>query len=632
MGVHRVRRVLTGLLIASMGAFVPVASAQAASAMPTTLTIVGHGWGHGRGMGQYGALGYALDGWTYRQILSHYYGGTSLASTSVSTLTVHLSELDNAASINVAAPSGSQLVIDGKTASTQSATVTRSSTDHTVSATNGADVIVSGPWSTGSTRSFAGTIVVKASPAQVWNVVPLESYVEGVVPREAPASWPQAALEAQAVAVRSYGLASSAGGTETVCDTPSCQVYGGDPAQYPNSDSANSNSAVTATAGQVVECGSDSSCGSPSQVALTEFSSSTGGYTAGGAFPAVVDAGDSTPSNPNHNWTVQVPTSSVQAAFPSVGTLQSINVTQRNGLGDLGGRVIQMVLSGSSGNLALSGDQFAGAVGLNSDWFAITNVAAPAGSDNGYWVVSSAGSVYPFGNAQSYGSMAGKTLNAPVIGMAPTSDGSGYWLVAGDGGIFSFGDARFYGSTGAYHLWAPVVGMAGTPDSAGYWMVATDGGIFSFGDARFYGSTGGVRLVKPIVAMAPTSDGKGYWLVASDGGVFTFGDAGFYGSLGSVKLAAPIVGIVPTSDGKGYWMVGSDGGIFSFGDAGFAGSMGGQGVKNVMSVTPTPDGGGYLIVTQSGQVYTFGDATYYGDPATTISSWSGRAIGVFTQA
>lgn len=630
MGVHRVRRVLTGLLIASLAAFVPVSAARAATGMPTDLTIVGHGWGHGRGMGQYGALGYALNGWSYQQIVSHYYGGTTLGSTSVSTMTVHLSELDNASSINVAAPSGSQLVIDGKTVSTPSATVTRSSTDHTVSATNGADVIVSGPWSTGSTRSFAGTIVVKATPAQVWNTVPLESYVQGVVPREAPASWPQAALEAQAVAARSYGLADSAGGTKPVCDTTSCQVYGGDPAQY-QSGSTNGNAAVSSTAGQVVDCGSDAACGSPSQVALTEFSSSTGGYSAGGVFPAVVDAGDSTPSNPNHDWTVQVATSTVQSAFPSVGTLQSITVTQRNGLGDLGGRVLQMVLSGSAGNMTVSGGQFAAALGLDSDWFAITNVAAPAGSDSGYWVVSSAGAVYPFGNAQSFGSMVGKTLNAPVIGMAPTSDGNGYWLVAGDGGIFSFGDAKFYGSTGNYHLWAPVVGMAGTKDAAGYWMVATDGGIFSFGDAKFYGSTGGIRLVKPIVAMAPTSDGKGYWLVASDGGVFTFGDATFYGSLASVKLAAPIVGIVPTSDGKGYWMVGSDGGVFTFGDAGFAGSTGGQGVKDVMSVSPTPDGGGYLIVTEAGQVYTFGDATYYGDPATTVNDWSGQAIGVFTQ-
>src|SRR5665647_1891925 len=44
-------------------------------------TFTGHGWGHGRGMGQYGALGYAVDhGWGYRQILDHFYGGTAVGS------------------------------------------------------------------------------------------------------------------------------------------------------------------------------------------------------------------------------------------------------------------------------------------------------------------------------------------------------------------------------------------------------------------------------------------------------------------------------------------------------------------------------------------------------------------------
>jgi SpoIID/LytB domain protein len=629
--LERVRKFLAGTLLAALAALAPATPAHAAGSLPSTLTISGHGWGHGRGMGQYGALGYALDGWTYQQILAHFYGGTVLASTSVPTMTVQLNELDGASSVTVAAPSGSQLVIDGKTVSTPTATVSRSSSDQTVSATGGADVIVDGSWSTGSTRYFAGTIVVKASPAQVWNVVPLEDYVEGVVPRESPASWPQAALEAQAVAARSYAIADTAGGTQPICDTPACQVYGGDPTQYAGGDASNSNAAVAATAGQVLECGSDSACGSPSQVALAEYSSSTGGYTAGGVFPAVVDAGDATPSNPNHDWTVQVATSSVQAAFPSVGTLQSLTVTQRNGLGDLGGRVLQMVLSGSAGSETVTGDQFAAALGLDSDWFAITNDAPPAGSDAGYWVVSSAGAVYPFGDAPSYGSMAGHALNAPVIGMAPTGDGNGYWLVGGDGGIFSFGDANFYGSTGNLRLWKPVVGMTSTPDSGGYWLVASDGGIFSFGDARFYGSTGGMPLWAPIVAMARTPDGGGYWLVASDGGIFTFGDAHFYGSMGGVKLDAPIVGIVPTSDGKGYWLVASDGGIFTFGDAGFVGSLGGSGVDNITSVSPTPDGGGYLLVSSSGKVYPFGDATYYGDPESTVAGWSGQAIGVFTQ-
>ena len=97
----------------------------------------------------------------------------------------------------------------------------------------------------------------------------------------------------------------------------------------------------------------------------------------------------------------------------------------------------------------------------------------------------------------------------------------GYWSVASDGGIFTYGPgATFEGSMGGRHLNAPIVGMAATPGGGGYWEVAADGGIFSFGNAGFHGSTGSLRLNAPIVGMAATPDGGGYWLVASDGGIF----------------------------------------------------------------------------------------------------------------
>ena len=145
-------------------------------------------------------------------------------------------------------------------------------------------------------------------------------------------------------------------------------------------------------------------------------------------------------------------------------------------------------------------------------------------------------------------------------------NGLGYWEVASDGGLFAFGDAQFYGSMGGRPLAAPVVGVAATPDDHGYWEVASDGGIFAFGDAGFYGSMGGQHLDQPIVGIAPTPTGAGYWEVASDGGIFAFGDAGFYGSMGGRHLDQPIVGIAPTPTGAGYWEVAADGGIFAFGE------------------------------------------------------------------
>jgi hypothetical protein len=122
-----------------------------------------------------------------------------------------------------------------------------------------------------------------------------------------------------------------------------------------------------------------------------------------------------------------------------------------------------------------------------------------------------------------------------------TSDGKGYWLVSSDGGVFSFGDAGFYGSAGNLRLNKPIVAAMSTPDGKGYWLVSSDGGVFSFGDASFYGSTGNLRLNQPVVSAMSTPDGKGYWLVAADGGVFSFGDAGFYGSGSNLGLDRPVV-------------------------------------------------------------------------------------------
>jgi L,D-peptidoglycan transpeptidase YkuD (ErfK/YbiS/YcfS/YnhG family) len=247
---------------------------------------------------------------------------------------------------------------------------------------------------------------------------------------------------------------------------------------------------------------------------------------------------------------------------------------------------------------------------------AITSTA----DGRGYWIASSNGGVFSFGDASFYGSEGGQTLRDPIVGMAATPDGLGYWLVASDGGVFSYGDASFYGSTGALHLNAPIVGMAATPDGHGYWLVASDGGVFSFGDASFYGSTGALHLNAPIVGMAATPDGLGYWLVASDGGVFSFGDASFHGSTGGSRLNAPIVGMAAALDGRGYWLVASDGGVFSFGDASFYGSTGALHLNApIMGMAAPPDGRGYWLAASDGGVFSFGDASFYGSATADIN-------------
>jgi SpoIID/LytB domain protein len=658
MSMTAVVAVVVGVVMSSLVGVAALASP--ASAYPaSSVTIEGHGYGHGHGMGQWGALGYALDQTGYASILGTYYGGTSLAALTgpqdATTVRVDMTEND-----------GNQVIVTSGTPFTVGGTAFGANQVALMVPNGGSWNLWSGPagcagpWQllaqnvptllTASPSpddgtqtltlclggpdnvTMHGTITAEYNSngaARTVNTVPLEQYVDGVVPNESPAGWgtlggagPQGQdwgfqeLEAQAVAVRSYVMASpgSYGGYADTCDL-ACQTYRGT-----LNESAVTDLAAADTAGQVMEFPGGT-------IASTQYSASTGGYTNPGAFPGVPDAGDSVcvpgACNPNHDWTTSVPVSTIDATWPQLGVLQSISITGRNGDGDYGGRVTALTLIGSDQNVSLTGDAFAAALGLKSDWFTTaTTLDSPAVAmartpdGGGYWLAGADGAINAFGDAGFLGSADGSPLNRPVVGMAATHDGGGYWMVATDGGIFTYGDAAFYGSMGGRHLNLPIVGMAATPDGGGYWEVASDGGIFTFGDAGFYGSTGNIHLNQPVVGMATTPDGHGYWLVARDGGIFTFGDAAFYGSTGNIHLNQPVVGMAATSDGHGYWLVASDGGIFTFGDAGFHGSAGSLDlVRPVVGMTPTPDGNGYWLVASDGGIFTFGDAPFAGSGA-----------------
>jgi stage II sporulation protein D len=101
-------------------------------------------------------------------------------------------------------------------------------------------------------RLYRGKLLISAGPAggQVLNIVPLEDYLYGVVPREMPGSWPQQALMAQAVAARTYALymkEKNAANPYDVAATTASQVYGG-----LASETAQTTRAVDATRGQVM--------------------------------------------------------------------------------------------------------------------------------------------------------------------------------------------------------------------------------------------------------------------------------------------------------------------------------------------------------------------------------------------
>jgi SpoIID/LytB domain protein len=170
-----------------------------------------------------------------------------------------------------------------------------------------------------------------------------------------------AALQAQAVAARSYAQAENRYPPYArTCDTTSCQVYGGAADHGVPLEDPRTNKAVATTAGQV-------RVDARNRVVRTEFSSSTGGWTApGGLWPAVRDLGDS--ASPLHTWTTTLDGAALAGRY-GVGAFRRLLVTAQNGLGAEGGRVNTVRVVGSAGSATVSGSQFSFDWSLNSDWF-----------------------------------------------------------------------------------------------------------------------------------------------------------------------------------------------------------------------------------------------------------------------
>jgi SpoIID/LytB domain protein len=200
------------------------------------------------------------------------------------------------------------------------------------------------------------------SPARdTVNVLSLDSYLKGVVPQEIPASWSREAVRAQAVAARTYAAYERAhphGGHYQLCDTWSCQVYGGYDVEHPAS-----NQAIDDTRGQVLLAG-----GGP---AFTQFASSSGGWTSAGSvsyLPAREDPYDGWAGNPVHSWSLRVQDTALEKAWPAIGNLTKIVVNRRDGNGDWGGRLREITLIGARNRVRIDGDTFRALLGLRSTW------------------------------------------------------------------------------------------------------------------------------------------------------------------------------------------------------------------------------------------------------------------------
>lgn len=392
------------------------------AALPDELTVRGHGYGHGRGMGQYGSLGYATgitgEYWGHQRILAHYYGGTAVGHAENRLMSVLLKGRPAGSAMVVYRQEGLRIAGQADTPTAVRVTPLEQDSEGVWEYNLQTGTSCTGPWSAnqrivkgpvrvsklgtgtralrlcngdGSQVAYAHDSELVAIDDKTVNLVRLEEMLRGIVPRESPASWGDAAngrgmnaLRAQAVAARGYALAgdtrwgnlhSRLGAGATTCDDQYCQVYGGVAYVSPtgaitNRFHANTDRAIAETGGEVRRF-------PDGRLARTEFSSSTGGWTAGGDFPVVQDLGDAVSSNPNHTWTTTLTRQRIEAKYPAIGALTDIQFIRRNGVGDMGGRVLLMRLIGTRGNVDRTGNQFRIDFGLKSDWFTVT-VPAPS--------------------------------------------------------------------------------------------------------------------------------------------------------------------------------------------------------------------------------------------------------------
>jgi stage II sporulation protein D len=344
--------------------------------------VKGGGFGHGAGMSQYGAYGYAKHGVGYAEILSHYYTGTTLGTTADATVRVLLASRPTIRFSGASEACGVKLV-EGKTyaAKRKRGKVLIRNNKGTrlancgalLSATGGSEVSLAGK------GRYRGAIEIIPSPGglNAVNAVELEDYVRGVISKESPASWPLEALKAQAVAARSYALSVTkpGAGFDHYDDTRS-QAYGGVAAE-----TARTNQAVTETALQVVLY--------KGEVAETYFFSTSGGYTENneyssvgfGAAPIPYLRGVPDPyddASPYHRWTRKFSQASIQSRLGGLvrGKLKNIVVTQTG----YSPRIVRARVVGTGGTRMVTGPELRSTLSLPDTWATFKKVGAKKGA------------------------------------------------------------------------------------------------------------------------------------------------------------------------------------------------------------------------------------------------------------
>src|SRR4051812_17327980 len=350
----------------------------AAAASSSNWTIRGAGFGHGIGLSQYGAYGYAAHGANSQDIVLHYYKGTRLGNAAGRTIRVLLQSGKGTVWVSGATRAGNhkldstksyRLIRKGLGVELRTAAGKRIATMTgvvTVASSSGSFALGGRAMNGLSDGRYRGVLEVRPATfggLVAVNALSLDDYIKGVIVGEMPTSWPQQALEAQAIVARSYALTTDAGGAvfDQYPDTRSQMYYG------MSRETAGTNQAVRSTAGQGVMYGNS--------VASTYYFSTSGGRTENvenswpGSSPvpylkSVDDPYDNL--SPRHRWRFVWSKSKLDARLGSFvkGRLRTVKVTKRG----VSPRIVNAQVVGTRGTVNVSGPQLRSRLGLYDTW------------------------------------------------------------------------------------------------------------------------------------------------------------------------------------------------------------------------------------------------------------------------
>jgi SpoIID/LytB domain protein len=386
----RLTVMLSFALLAPAAGLAPAPGTAQAS---VSWVVKGHGFGHGVGMSQYGAYGYAEHGKGYRFILGHYYRGTKLGMlrgprivrvlVGIAAGDIGFSGATSACGRRLDSGREYEAHRSGGRVKLRAARGGRPLADcgRRLRAAGGGRIEIAG---IGAYRGALEVVPTDSDAASLnaVNAVPVDQYVKGVIPNESPASWPQAALRAQAVAARSYALTVQVGGNGfDLYDDASSQVYEG-----LASETAATNQAAEATKGEVLTY--------DGEIAEAYFSACSGGHTEsvqnvffGTPVPYLVGVED--PYDyycPLHTWTLKFSGPEISARLGAFldGRLEKVEVTKRGA----SPRIVWARLHGTGGVTRIRGDQLASALGGYDRWLTFRKLVdgkppAPTGTGGG---------------------------------------------------------------------------------------------------------------------------------------------------------------------------------------------------------------------------------------------------------